>query len=283
MKSAGLARQSLRSRLRLSGIRWNWIAALSTAVIIGVAIWQFGYRRINEWVETPEFVAAATIAMLFVLWAMRGQPPSAWSIATTGCAAYFSMWVMMRLDARWYIQGPLLIGGLFLMSVANSAVRADQRRVQRRRDAVAAEILRSVRNSVKDLPRFALFLRPFMSTDHLPAQPLLSEFTGGFPTHLDVEALLARALRKECPLIALGREGEMQEGAGRVTVTEDEWRGAIAQLEARAAFQVILPSTRPGTLWELERLVHEEVLGRTLFIMPEQLRAAPSGVWVTTE
>lgn len=88
----------LLMRLRLSGIRWNWIAALSTAVIIGVAIWQFGYRRINDWVVTPEFVAAATIAMLFVLWAMRGQPPSAWSIVTTGGAAYFSMWVMTRLD-----------------------------------------------------------------------------------------------------------------------------------------------------------------------------------------
>jgi hypothetical protein len=270
-------------------IRWGWVAALSTAIIIGVVIWRFGY-----WIfETPEFVAAAAIALLFVLWAQRGQPPSVWSIAITGGAAYFVMWVI-GLDAHWYIKGPLLIGGFFLMSAANAAVRADQRRVQRRRDAVAAEILRSVRAAAKDLPRFALFLRPFASADHLPAQPLPSERltpSEGFPRHLDVESLLARALRKECPLIALGREGDIQEGAGRITVADDEWRDAIAQLGARAAFQLILPSTHPGTLWELERLVREEHLGlrmtlRHLGLLPVRdtddahaLEAFASAVW----
>jgi len=265
-------------------IRWGWLAVLSAAAAFGVAVWWFGYETVER--TLPVVSVAGAISTLFFLWAQRGIRPSVWSITAAASAAFFYSWVLFWFDARWYIKVPLLIGGGVLMSIANAAVRADARRAQRRRDQVAAQIVQTVNERDAGVPKFALFLRPFQSTDHLPAQPLPPSLGGGgesFPTHLDVESLLARALRKECPLIALGREGEMQEGAGRATVSEHDWQDVIARLAHHAAFLVIVPSAHRGTLWELARLVRLELLGKTLFLMPEQLREAPSGVWYTTE
>jgi hypothetical protein len=58
--------------------------------------------------------------------------------------------------------------------------------------------------------RFALYLRPFVTTDRLMAQPLSSE-AGEVPVHLDVETLLVRGFRATVPVVALGRSGDTAE------------------------------------------------------------------------
>jgi hypothetical protein len=271
------------SPVRHPRIRWGWVALVSVPAVVVGTFWLAGSDRVEH--ATPWLIAAGAIAAVAFLWAQRGVRPSVWTVVTAGAAGFYYGWVLVWLDAPWYVKALLLVAGGFLMSIANAAVRADARRNQRRRDVFATRILAAVRDSAAAVAPFALYLRPFASTDRLPAQPIPSELAGAgdFPVHLDVESLLARALRKECPLVALGREAEMQEGAGRAAVADEEWREAIVRLAERAVFEVLVPSAHPGTLWELERLVREESLDRTLFLMPEQLREAPSGVWVTTE
>lgn len=77
--------------------------------------------------------------------------------------------------------------------------------------------------------------------------------------------------------------GRDQGGAGRAPASEENWQDLIEVLYSAASFSVILPSANPGTLWELELLVRSELLGKTLFVMPEQLREAPSGIWYSME
>ena len=263
------------------GIGMGWLMILGVlATVGGLWLWSPPTRVLGL------LVPAGAVAVLFALWVQRGVRPSLWSVVMTAGAAYFYVWVLTELDARWYVKALLLIVGSGFMSIANAASRADQAREQRRRDRAAEALLADVADPRVEVRPFSLYLRPFASTDRLPAQPVPDDDLAAgdsFPTHLDVESLLARGLRKDCPLIALGREGEMREGAGRVRVADDRWRDAVAHLAARATFQVIVPSANPGTLWELERLVRDEHLAKTLFVMPEELSQAPSGVWTTTE
>jgi hypothetical protein len=249
------------------------------------------YEDVKPWLGVAVAIAflgyvAVVIAFLGYLWMTRGIQPSVCSLVTVGGAAFFIGWVYFHfsLHAHWYLTMALLAVAAIPMSVANAAVRRDARREQHRRDVFASAILADVRASVAHVRPFALYLRPFASTERLPAQPIGSLADMGAPfAHLDVEALLTRALRKDCPLIALGLAGAVKEGAGRATVAEGEWRDDVLRLEKRAVFDLIVPSAHLGTLWELDLLVREGQLNRTLFVMPEQPREITPGAWVSTE
>jgi hypothetical protein len=103
------------------------------------------------------------------------------------------------------------------------------------------------------------------------------------PVHLDLEALLTRALCAVCPLIALGRSEEVPEGAGRIQVTDNDWQPIMRALAERAGLIAMVPLARPSTTVELEWLVRRGFLGKTLFVMPERGGEVPSGVVSTTE
>lgn len=133
---------------------------------------------------------------------------------------------------------------------------------------------------------FALYLRPFVTTERLIAQPVADIDMGSgndFPVHLDVETLLARALRGDCPLVALGRPGEVEVGAGRVVTDDDSWRAVIHAMAYRATLVVMVPLAHPGTLEELRFVSEQGLLGKTILLMPETVGGRPSGVVTTTE
>ena len=269
-------------KVRLRRIRWGWVIALALAVLIGPGLWLFGRSVLTRavWLSVP-----AGLVSLVVSNARRGARTSVWSMITffVGTCSY---WWILALDAHWYFTMLLLVVvGAPLASIANAAYRADGRRAQSARNVAATQLDTALARGDVGIGRYALYLRPFATTDRLEAQPLGTavDIPGHIPVHLDLESLLTRALRKECPLVALGREGEMHEGAGRITVPDDRWQDAITRLANHATILLIVPSAHSGTLWELKQLEDRELLSRALMVMPEQPRTTPSGVWSTTE
>jgi hypothetical protein len=118
---------------------------------------------------------------------------------------------------------------------------------------------------------FFLYLRPFGSTN---AYKITDSHLNLFSWEIwerdgfdDIERLVARALSPTASFVALGKPGEHR-GAGRVLTTEKDWKEELAGLARRAKLIVIVPSYHEGTLWELQLLVSEKYLDKTIFMMP---------------
>ena len=147
---------------------------------------------------------------------------------------------------------------------------------QRRRDMVAARIWDAL--SQGDKPQdFVLYLRPFISTNQITEtkhEIVMVRATQGAPTffapvadRMEFEEEIEQAMRPIGPLVALGRPLEHM-GAGRIRVSDDIWQEAIGKLMDEAALIVLLPSPRPGTSWEVERVLSSGALARTILIDP---------------
>jgi hypothetical protein len=96
---------------------------------------------------------------------------------------------------------------------------------------------------------------------------------------LDLETLLAMALDAYAPLIVLGRPGE-QVGAGRILTSEDAWQDDFHTLSSKALVIRLLPSTQPGTTWEMQTILKDaSLLSKTVFLIPasERVAVAPKG------
>ena len=147
---------------------------------------------------------------------------------------------------------------------------------QRGRDLRAANIFDTLKagSAVDD---FVLYLRPFASTDqisetHANVVPIRGGV--GAPTahlvgedRLEFEAVIETALGKFGPLIALGEPMEHM-GAGRIKVTDETWQEAVRLLLDKARLVVLLPSSREGTLWEVDQILASDVKAKTLVIDP---------------
>lgn len=253
----------------------RWVIALIIALTVAVWLLELAVGPWALWVISVVGLVASLLAMEH----RRGARPGGLSIMTTLVAAAISLWIPLGLDARWWVKVLLLIIlATPLMSIANARYRADVLRAQQRRDVHATRLAQAVRAS-EPVERFALYLRPFISTDRLMAQMLPTHMQmSEVPVHLDVETLLARSFRATVPVIALGTSGDTVEGAARVTVSDDKWRETVEALARRAEFIAMVPLSRPGTMWELEWLKQSDLLNKVLFIMPETPHEAPSGV-----
>ena len=183
----------------------TWIAEKAlNAKGLGQSIWLLG--------------AILAVGSLFSGAHRRGAYPSIFTIAATLAAGSAAMWIDLRFEAKWWVR-ILLLGFLAgpLMSIANALYRADIRRAQRGREAHASAITDAVLSGQPVRP-YALYLRPFVTTNRLSAQALPSMNSPmEVPVHLDAETLLTRSLRGIMPLIALGRAGEVDEGVARIT------------------------------------------------------------------
>jgi len=83
----------------------------------------------------------------------------------------------------------------------------------------------------------------------------------------DLESYTSLSVRKIAPLIALGRPGESI-GAGRVRTDTERWQADIVTLMHRSKGILLIPSDRPGTLWEMDTLNRERLFSKVVFIMP---------------
>ncbi|MER8777013.1 hypothetical protein [Mesorhizobium sp. M0977] len=81
------------------------------------------------------------------------------------------------------------------------------------------------------------------------------------------EMQLVKAMRWSGPVIGLGHPGEAL-GIGRILTNEDDWKSAAAKLAEMATYIICIPSSRPGTLWEIDYLLHGGFIRKTTFVMP---------------
>jgi hypothetical protein len=148
---------------------------------------------------------------------------------------------------------------------------------QHARDLDAKDLLDRLRHGEAPRRPFTLYLRPFAATNEIDDE-VLQPIAAGMPmlsfafapARYELEQQIERATRDVGPLVALGEPLE-HVGAGRVRVTDDTWQDAVRLLTRHAALIVLLPSARPGTLWEIEHILDTGLVERTVMIDPPNL------------
>jgi hypothetical protein len=122
------------------------------------------------------------------------------------------------------------------------------------------------------VPDFYLYLRAFETTGklHVPLYLRLRRkfiWVGQRLVTDDLESYASLAVGSVAPLIALGKPGEAI-GAGRIVTDDASWQADIITLMRRAKGILLVPSERPGTVWEMDTLKREGLLSKVVFIMP---------------
>lgn len=146
---------------------------------------------------------------------------------------------------------------------------------QARRDQAGRDALHLAKGGERDLP-YCLYLRPFESVNRMTIQAPFSPDSTAKVT--DFEEILLKAVEGlyqgprrlwGLSLVALGEHDALIFGAGLAYSSEAEWREAFSALTEAVRLIVIVPSARPGTLWELSQLAHHRRWHKTLLVMPE--------------
>ncbi len=151
---------------------------------------------------------------------------------------------------------------------------------QRIRDLRAETIYGTAREG-HPTKAYTLYLRPFASTDAIAETGMgmtIAPSALGFGLgalvgeRFELEAQIEKAVRPLGPMIGLGAPLE-HFGAGRVTVSEAEWRDAVKTLMKGASLIVMLPSSRPGTLEEIGYVLDSDIVKKTVFVDPPRAGA----------
>ena len=144
---------------------------------------------------------------------------------------------------------------------------------QMRRDKAAITLFKAVISG--DQQKFAVFLRPFYTTDKIQQTQVIMvpQWSGSSMTVRPMmmvhklEDILVEAFSSTLPVVALGKPGETF-GVGRILVDEDSWQKAASELMQRASLLICQPSSRPGSHWEINQIMLNHYFSKTVFIMP---------------
>lgn len=204
-----------------------------------------------------------------ILWAVglagsnfTGLPVGTWTafsvpmVLLPGCIASY-----LNVSWRWQIVSWLL--SVFLGFILNKVRKAEQWGEMAKR-AARAQVLNSRLLEVDERkrPRFALYLRPFVSTGTLDTQQGADA--------LDLETVLSYAVRPELSLIGLNRPQEQAiVGAGYIYGADEDWFERFQKLANNAAVIFLLPSAHRGTLDEVQWVVENRAFAKCVFLMPE--------------
>lgn len=176
------------------------------------------------------------------------------------------------IGGRWELALAAFVGSLVLGGIAMRLKEQTAEDGERHRTELAeAHFLDTIRGLAhSDAPPFTLYLRPFKLTNKLTYdtpeghQVLRSVLVDD---QKDVERYLAEAVEASAPLIGLGRPGE-HHGAGRIVVSDELWRDAVAVLAHAAERIVLMPYPADGTLWEVEHMFEAGLIDKVVFVMP---------------
>jgi hypothetical protein len=144
---------------------------------------------------------------------------------------------------------------------------------QQARDRVARRVYEALAAG-REPPPYTLYLRPFASTGAFESVGVGVGAPGTvgalLGAKIELEAQVERAVRPLGPLVALGRSLE-HIGAGRIEIGDDNWRPAAQLLMSKARLLVMLPSSRLGTLEEIEMILDTGLIERTVLIDPPNI------------
>lgn len=162
-------------------------------------------------------------------------------------------------------------GGL-LLALALPLLRHARQARQEAQESKAATLLETLRSSPQAaVPNFFVYLRAFETTGKLRV-PLFIRLRRASLEAMrgvtdDLESFVSAAVRSVGPLIALGRPGEGI-GANRIETAEGAWQNDVDLLVRRSRGVLLVPSDRPGTLWEIQQLAAQGLLSKVIFVMP---------------
>lgn len=195
--------------------------------------------------------------------------------------------------ASEYMNGDYGIVAVFIFAIIISmfglftkwSAKNHQLTLQKVRDSFPLkelELLQYYQKNAIELPGrdFRLFLRPFITIQKIKVNN--PEFPHNFllqlfhhsesepqPAHLNFEFILARLLEiaSNSKIYALG--GALKEPSpGRVFMPDEHWKENF-ELFANTAYSIIvIPGYTLSTIWEIEWLKANFMLGKTIFIMP---------------
>lgn len=83
----------------------------------------------------------------------------------------------------------------------------------------------------------------------------------------NVECMIAETLEFITPLVSAGHRGNYS-GAGKMQISESEWDKDLYLLAKNALFLIVIPFGSLGTKKELEWILENKLLTKTIFIMP---------------
>ncbi|MGB2805588.1 MAG: hypothetical protein WBD64_11930 [Candidatus Zixiibacteriota bacterium] len=205
----------------------------------------------------------------------------------TGPWRYPIIFVAMTL----WIAGPQAA----IMRWARRFIHQQQKQAQARRDQEAREVLKLRRQLElgtpldSELPVFFFWFRPFDLADQLPFRISGSwlgwrwllegkfEFPDSSDAELDLETCVAAALRRDGVVVSLGRAGKAP-GPGKIEVANELWQATVELLGPFASAFFVLPSSSPGTAWEVHWLKENGRLEDSVFIMPPEPRSGFTGI-----
>jgi len=184
-------------------------------------------------------------------------------------AAYFG-----SIGKGAYAPFIIFLGWAGTFYLAYKKDKKDRAEWQMRRDQAAITLFNAVRSG--DQKEFAVFLRPFYTTDQIETveESRVSQGSGKSETefiHHPLEDTIVEAFRYTMPVVGLGKPGETF-GVGRIFVDEGSWQSAASELMLGASLIICLPSSHPGSHWEMNQIILNNYLSKAVFIMPPDFR-----------
>ena len=207
-------------------------------------------RRINsiELVELFSAIGFLTVAIAFVT-----------LIVTSG---------QHEAGSFYYVLSLLLI---VLISFTVSILPLLHRR---EKDLKARKAYDDLLNSERDPARpLILFLRPFdldgRITRHISTNDKLPPSVGPAQGELDFEDHMVSCGELFGDVVSLGKSlriGERLGAAARFETTDENWKSIVSAFLDEADIILLLPSTNPGTQWEMDQIFRRKLLSRTLIL-----------------
>lgn len=182
-------------------------------------------------------------------------------------------------------------GILFSLLLAGANQKIDKlesekkKNIQQARDLVAERMIKQ--HFISDLTNeFAIYLRPFSITEQLyislDEKLVDTNIFSISDKPWDLEVAIADSFWPILPFIGLGEPTEAY-GTGRAFTKEINWKHYIKSMIDSALFIIIVPSFKPGTLWEMNYIVKNDYLKKCLFVMPWQTSSYGMRDWEKTQ
>jgi hypothetical protein len=176
----------------------------------------------------------------------------------------------LHIVLRWII---VVLVGLIPFMIGHMALYWHRISVQKDRDINAEIILEGI-TAGDIIPSFSLYLRPFSVTNECWVKTKhKGELIYRAPDEekiSDIELQVSEALDSIAPIIGLGVRGEI--GVGRIESNEKSWKSNITVLATNASMILLLPFTSEGVKWEIDLLLSNTLLNKTIFLMPPDSR-----------
>jgi hypothetical protein len=265
-------RDRLAARVAARELSSSQAVTMLTASLAALLIYSFVFRRL------------ATRARVRIVQIDAGDVLTRWGKrSAAGCVISFVPLVVILVSGpKWYVRPDaaypylaitVFVFALGLCLLATVSLFRVHRLCKQRLDDLAAAVL-FARIDAGDIPEepYILYLRPFASTNAVKAIIRINYKT---TLTVELEEELSDAVRPIGRLITLGESLE-HFGAGRIASSEAGWRETARRLMRHAALIIVVPSTRAGTLWEIEHLLANGYMSKTVFLDVPNIRVAAS-------